>query len=82
VRLGKVSAEEAQSRDMLLYLIRQLGVQTNQEIGEHFGLIHSAVSRRLSLFKDALKKDAAPTGTAEQRRHSGLRLSFSSAGEG
>jgi chromosomal replication initiation ATPase DnaA len=40
-------------------LIWQLGVQTNQEIGEFFGLTHSSVSRRVSLFKDALKKDAA-----------------------
>jgi chromosomal replication initiation ATPase DnaA len=53
------TAKNAQSRDMLLYLIWQLGIQTNQEIGEFFGLTHSAVSRRVSLFKDALKKDAA-----------------------
>jgi putative transposase len=58
-RSGKVSAKEVQRRDMLLYLIWQLGVQTNQEIGELFGLTYSAVSRRVSLFKDALKKDAA-----------------------
>jgi len=44
---------------MLLYVIWQLGTQTNQRIGEFFGLTHSAVSRRVSLFKKALKKDAA-----------------------
>ena len=56
---GKVSAPDAENRDMLLYVIWQLGTQTNQSIGEFFGLTHSAVSRRVSLFKKALKKDAA-----------------------
>jgi putative transposase len=56
---GKVAAPEAPKRDMLLYLIWQLGVQTNREIGELFGLTYSAVSRRVSLFKSALKTDAS-----------------------
>lgn len=53
----KVSASDAESRDMLVYLVWQLGSQTNQKIGEYFGITYSAVSRRVSLFKEALKMD-------------------------
>ena len=34
-----------------------VGVQTNQEIGELFGLTPSAVSRRVSVFKDAVNRN-------------------------
>jgi chromosomal replication initiation ATPase DnaA len=56
---AKVAAPDVEKRDMLLFVIRQLGVLTNQKIGERSGLTHSAVSRRVSLFKKALKTDAA-----------------------
>jgi putative transposase len=58
-RSRKVSRAAARGRDMLIFLIWHLGAQTNQQIGEPFGLTHSAVSRRVRIFRDALKKDAA-----------------------
>ena len=42
---------------MLIYTIWQLGVATNEEIGEKFGLTYSAVSQRVSVIKKMLNKD-------------------------
>jgi hypothetical protein len=36
-----------------------LGVATNQQIGERFGLTYSAVSQRVKITKEKLKKDRA-----------------------
>jgi REP element-mobilizing transposase RayT len=47
------------NRDILIYLLWQLGQLTNQQIGEKFGLSYSAVSKRVSIFKDLLKKNQA-----------------------
>ncbi|UCE56733.1 MAG: hypothetical protein JSV31_15185 [Desulfobacterales bacterium] len=44
-------------RDLLIYLIWQLGVVTNERIGEKFGLTYSAVNRRVRIFKEMLDKD-------------------------
>jgi len=44
-------------RDLLIYIAWQLGVTTNQEIGEKFGLGYSAVSQRVKIIKEMLKKD-------------------------
>ena len=44
-------------RDLLIYIAWQLGVATNQEIGEKFGLTYSAVSQRVSVVKELLNKD-------------------------
>jgi chromosomal replication initiation ATPase DnaA len=41
----------------LIYIAWQLGVVTNQEIGEKFGLTYSAVSQRVSVIKEILNKD-------------------------
>jgi chromosomal replication initiation ATPase DnaA len=41
----------------LIYIAWQLGVATNQEIGEKFGLTYSAVSQRVSVIKEILNKD-------------------------
>jgi len=38
-------------RDLLIYIAWQLGVATNQEIGEKFGLTYSAVSQLVSVIK-------------------------------
>ena len=38
-------------------IVWQLGVATNQEIGEKFGLTYSAVSQRVRLIKVLLNKD-------------------------
>ena len=51
---GKVSAQDVLDRDLLLYLVWQQGHQTNQQIGDLFGLTYSAVSRRVSIFKNLI----------------------------
>jgi REP element-mobilizing transposase RayT len=58
-RSGRVSAQRALERDMLLYLVRQMGVLTDRRIGELFGLGGSAVSRRASVFKARLQENRA-----------------------
>jgi hypothetical protein len=42
---------------MLLYLLWQSGQLTNVQIAEKFGLTYSAVSRRVSVFKNMLGKN-------------------------
>ncbi len=54
---GKVSGQDVLDRDLLLYLVWQLGHQTNQQIGDLFGLTYSAVSRRISIFKNLIRQD-------------------------
>ena len=44
-------------RDMLIYLMWQSGQLTNAQIAEKFGLTYSAVSRRVSVFKNMLGKN-------------------------
>jgi chromosomal replication initiation ATPase DnaA len=53
----KVPADLVLDRDLMLYLLWQQGHQTNQQIGELFGLTHSAASRRISIFKNLLHRD-------------------------
>ena len=56
---SRISNADKADRDLLVYLIWQLGVATNQQIGEKFGLTYSADSRRVGIFKDMLNKDKA-----------------------
>jgi chromosomal replication initiation ATPase DnaA len=42
---------------LLIYIAWQLGVATNRQIGEKFGLSYSAVSQRVSVIKEMLNKD-------------------------
>jgi len=58
-KAARVSADAANKRDLLIFLARQSGGLTNQEIGEMLGLSYSAVSRRVSLFKEKLAADKA-----------------------
>jgi hypothetical protein len=41
-------------RDLLIYPVWQLGVATNPQIGEKFGLTYSAVSHRVNAMKKKL----------------------------
>jgi REP element-mobilizing transposase RayT len=50
----KVSAGDVVKRDLLIFLIWQQGHQTNQQIGNLFGLTYSAVSRRISIVKSLI----------------------------
>jgi putative transposase len=54
---GKVSGQDVLDRDLLLYLVWLHGHQTNQQIGDLFGLTYSAVSRRISIFKNLILRD-------------------------
>jgi len=54
---SRVSKSVKADRDLLIYIAWQLGVTTNQEIGEKFGLSYSAVSQRVKIIKDQLNID-------------------------
>ena len=56
-KTARVSPNRVLDRDLLLHLIWQLGVRTNSQIGEMFGLTGSAVSRRVSVLKSRVVKD-------------------------
>ena len=55
----RISEAQKLNRDLLIYLAWQSGQLTNQQIGEKFGLTYSAVSQRVSIFKDLLRKNQA-----------------------
>jgi hypothetical protein len=46
-----------QDPDLLLYAVWQLGVRTNSQIGEVFGLTGSAVSKRMVVLKTKATDD-------------------------
>jgi hypothetical protein len=62
----KVPADQVLDRDLMLYLLWQHGHQTNQQLGDLFGLTHSAVSRRISIFKNLLHRDKAARERLEE----------------
>lgn len=55
----RISKADKADRDILIYLLWQSGQLTNQQIGKKFGLTYSAVSQRVSIFKDLLRKNKA-----------------------
>ena len=58
-RDGRVSPQRSLDRDLLLYLIRQMGNLTDNQLGGMFGLGYSAVSRRAGIFKAKLQESRA-----------------------
>jgi REP element-mobilizing transposase RayT len=54
---SRISKSVKADRDLLIYIAWQLGVATNQQIGEKFGLTYSAVSQRVRVIKEMLNKD-------------------------
>ena len=54
---ARISQANKNDRDLLIYIAWQLGVATNQQIGERFGLTYSAVSQREKVAKEKLIKD-------------------------
>ncbi len=56
---ARISKAAKTDRDLLIYVGWRLGVATNQQIGERFGLTYSAVSQRVKITKEKLKKDRA-----------------------
>jgi REP element-mobilizing transposase RayT len=53
----RISRSVKIDRDLLIYIAWQLGVSTNQQVGERFGLSYSAVSQRVRWIKAMLDKD-------------------------
>jgi hypothetical protein len=62
----RISKADKLNRDLLIYLLWQMGQLTNQQIGEKFGLTYSAVSQRVSIFKALLIKNQALRERFEQ----------------
>jgi chromosomal replication initiation ATPase DnaA len=56
-KTARVSKSSTLDRDFLIYTAWQLGVATNQQIGEKFGLTYSSVSQRARVIKEKLQKD-------------------------
>lgn len=54
---ARVSPNRVLDRDLLLDMIWQLGIRTNSQIGEIFGLTGSAVSRRVRVSRSRAAKD-------------------------
>lgn len=55
----RISPDLVLDRDLLLYLIWQLGIRTNYQIGELFGLTGSAISRRVRIFRSKVANDVS-----------------------
>ena len=55
----RISKSSTLDRDLMIYIAWQLGVATNQQIGERFGLTYSSVSQRARVIKEKLSNDRA-----------------------
>jgi REP element-mobilizing transposase RayT len=56
-KAARLSPRRVLERDLLLYGIWQLGIRSNSQIGEIFGLTGSAVSRRVAVLKSKAAND-------------------------
>lgn len=56
-RSARISEHDKNNRDLLIYLLWQTALWTNQQIGDIFGLTYSAVSRRVAVAKTLMQKD-------------------------
>ena len=54
---GRITKKDKDNRDLLLFVIRETGLFSNQEIGTEFGLAPSSVSRRVSIFQARINED-------------------------
>jgi REP-associated tyrosine transposase len=54
---SRVSSNRVINYDLLLYAVWELGVRTNSQIGEIFGLSGSAVSKRVAVLKSKAADD-------------------------
>ena len=53
----RLHGENKQKRDLLIYLIWNTGLMTNDAIGKQFGMSYSAVSHSVKSFKEKIGKD-------------------------
>jgi len=58
----RISSSRVLDRDLLLYAIWQLGVRTNSQIGEIFGMNGSEVSRRMAVLNSKAADDESIQG--------------------
>jgi len=56
-RSPKIGKKEKDKRDLLLYILWELGIYSGREIGEVFGLGYSSVSRRAHMVRERIQKD-------------------------
>ncbi len=54
---ARISKTAKADRNLLIYITWQLGVATNRQIGDKFGLTYSAVSQCVRVVKEKLNKD-------------------------
>ena len=57
-RSARISNADRDIRDMLIYLLWEIGQYTNQEIGGLFGLGYSSISQRVKMFKLQLRENS------------------------
>jgi REP element-mobilizing transposase RayT len=55
----RIRESDKLNRDILLYLLWQCGKNTNSQIGDIFGLTHSAVSRRVAIIRKNIAENKA-----------------------
>jgi len=56
-KASRVSSRNVFDRDLLLYAVWRLGVRTNSQLGEMFGMTGSAVSKRMAALKSKAAAD-------------------------
>lgn len=57
IQAKRLHGQNKQNRDLLIYLIWNTGLITNDEIGKQFGMSYSAVSHSVKSFKEKMGKD-------------------------
>ena len=53
----RISAQDKDNRDLLIYLLWETGLFKNQEIGNLFGLTYSSISRRAAIIRKRIARD-------------------------
>jgi REP element-mobilizing transposase RayT len=56
-RSSRIAESDKDNRDLLIYLLWQTGLYTNQKIGQFFGLSYSAISQRVKIFRIKAQND-------------------------
>ena len=57
IQAKRLHGQNKQNRDLLIYLVWNTGIVTNDEIGKQFGMSYSAVSHSVKSFKEKIGKD-------------------------
>jgi len=52
----RISKDDKDDRDLLIYFLWETGIYTNREIGELLGVTYSSISRRVNIAKERFKK--------------------------